>query len=105
MQTDRTHLVLKSNWRSKQRSTPKQNRKLHQSNKRSEGGQAEAQPLTKQTEMAAISWFAKAADAIEAAVEKVLDQGLRTGDIYTEGTRKVSTGEMGSAVAEALAGV
>ena len=41
--------------------------------------------------------------AIEAAVEKVLDQGLRTADIHTEGTRKVSTGEMGAAVAEALA--
>ncbi len=43
------------------------------------------------------------ADAIEAAVERVLDQGLRTADIYTEGTRKVGTEEMGSAVAEALA--
>ena len=43
------------------------------------------------------------ADAIEAAVESVLDKGLRTADIYTDGTRKVSTEEMGSAVAEALA--
>jgi 3-isopropylmalate dehydrogenase len=42
------------------------------------------------------------ADAIEAAVEHVLDQGLRTADIYTEGTRKVGTEEMGSAVADAL---
>ena len=43
------------------------------------------------------------ADAIEAAVEHVLDQGLRTADIYTEGTRKVGTAAMGSAVADALA--
>lgn len=43
------------------------------------------------------------ADAIEAAVESVLDKGLRTADIYTDGTRKVSSEEMGSAVAEALA--
>lgn len=41
--------------------------------------------------------------AIEAAVGKVLDQGYRTADIYTEGTKKVSTVEMGDAVVEALA--
>ncbi|MEC7816391.1 MAG: 3-isopropylmalate dehydrogenase [Pseudomonadota bacterium] len=44
----------------------------------------------------------KAADAIEAAVSKVLDQGLRTGDIMSEGARKVSTREMGEAVLNAL---
>ena len=44
----------------------------------------------------------KAADAIEQAVSLVLDQGLRTGDIYSEGCRKVGTVEMGDAVAEAL---
>ncbi len=43
-----------------------------------------------------------AAEAIEAAVSRVLDQGLRTPDIYTEGTRKVSTSEMGDAVVAAL---
>ncbi|QIL88621.1 3-isopropylmalate dehydrogenase [Microbulbifer harenosus] len=42
------------------------------------------------------------ADAIEAAVSKVLDQGLRTADIYTEGCKKVSTAEMGAAVVAAL---
>jgi 3-isopropylmalate dehydrogenase len=42
------------------------------------------------------------AERIEKAVSKVLDQGLRTGDIYTEGTRKVGTSEMGDAVAAAL---
>jgi thymidylate synthase (FAD) len=33
------------------------------------------------------------ADRIEKAVQKVLAQGLRTADIYTEGTKKVSTDE------------
>ncbi|MBE0493419.1 MAG: 3-isopropylmalate dehydrogenase [Thiomicrospira sp.] len=39
---------------------------------------------------------------IEQAVSKVLDQGLRTGDIYSKGMQKVSTSEMGSAVVKAL---
>jgi 3-isopropylmalate dehydrogenase len=43
-----------------------------------------------------------AAQRIEAAVQKVLAQGLRTGDIYSEGTTKVSTREMGDAVVKAL---
>ncbi|MEK7697169.1 MAG: 3-isopropylmalate dehydrogenase [Pseudomonadota bacterium] len=38
----------------------------------------------------------------EKAVSNVLDQGLRTGDIYTEGTKKVGTKEMGDAVVTAL---
>jgi 3-isopropylmalate dehydrogenase len=42
------------------------------------------------------------ADVIEAAVGKVLDAGYRTVDIYTEGTKKVSTSEMGDAVIAAL---
>lgn len=44
----------------------------------------------------------QAADAIEVAVGKVLDQGLRTADIYTEGTQKVGTEQMGDAVLQAL---
>lgn len=40
---------------------------------------------------------------IENAVQKVLAQGYRTGDIYTEGTKKVGTREMGQAVLDALA--
>jgi len=44
-----------------------------------------------------------AAQRIEAAVKKVLEQGLRTADIYSEGTTKVSTKEMGDAVLKALA--
>ena len=43
-----------------------------------------------------------AAQRIEAAVQKVLAQGLRTGDIYSAGTTKVSTREMGDAVVKAL---
>ena len=43
-----------------------------------------------------------AADAIEQAVSRVLDQGLRTADIYSEGMQKVSTKEMGDAVVAAL---
>ena len=43
-----------------------------------------------------------AADAIEEAVSKVLDQGLRTADIYSDGMQKVSTSDMGAAVVSAL---
>ncbi|MCI4410490.1 MAG: 3-isopropylmalate dehydrogenase [Thiotrichales bacterium] len=39
---------------------------------------------------------------IEGAVGKVLDAGLRTGDIWTEGCQKVSTSQMGDAIADAL---
>jgi 3-isopropylmalate dehydrogenase len=42
------------------------------------------------------------ADRIEAAVGKVLDAGLRTGDIWTEGCTRVSTRQMGDAIAQAL---
>jgi 3-isopropylmalate dehydrogenase len=43
-----------------------------------------------------------AADAIDAAVRRVIDDGLRTGDIFSEGTRRVGTREMGEAIAAAL---
>jgi 3-isopropylmalate dehydrogenase len=43
------------------------------------------------------------ADRIEKAVQKVLQQGLRTADIYTEGTQRVSTVQMGDAVVAAIA--
>ncbi|MDH0199394.1 MULTISPECIES: 3-isopropylmalate dehydrogenase [Comamonas] len=46
-----------------------------------------------------------AAQKIEAAVQKVLANGLRTADIYSEGTTRVSTREMGDAVVAALAAV
>ncbi|EAT13555.1 3-isopropylmalate dehydrogenase [Bermanella marisrubri] len=44
----------------------------------------------------------KAADEIEAAVSRVLDQGLRTADIMSEGMQQVSTAEMGDAVVAQL---
>ncbi len=43
-----------------------------------------------------------AADLIEKAVSNVLDQGYRTADIFSEGTTKVSTVDMGDAVITAL---
>ena len=45
-----------------------------------------------------------AADAIDKAVEKVLNDGYRTGDIFqgTEGEKKVNTREMGDAIIAAL---
>jgi 3-isopropylmalate dehydrogenase len=45
---------------------------------------------------------AEMADRIEKAVSQVLDDGLRTADIYSEGTTKVSTSAMGDAVVAAL---
>lgn len=44
----------------------------------------------------------EAALRIEAAVQSVLTQGLRTADIYSAGTTRVSTSEMGAAVVKAL---
>ena len=43
-----------------------------------------------------------AAERIEAAVKRVLAQGLRTADIHSPGTRLVGTSEMGTAVLQAL---
>lgn len=45
---------------------------------------------------------AEQADRIEQAVQKVLAQGFRTGDIKTEGCKLVGTREMGEAVLKAL---
>ncbi|ODN67714.1 3-isopropylmalate dehydrogenase [Methylophaga muralis] len=42
------------------------------------------------------------ADRIESAVSKVLDQGLRTADIFSAGMTRVTTAEMGDAVVAAL---
>ncbi len=44
----------------------------------------------------------KEADAVEAAVAKVLKDGYRTGDIFSEGCKKVSTSEMGDLIAAAV---
>jgi len=45
---------------------------------------------------------AQSADRIETAVKSVLASGLRTVDIWSEGTQKVSTREMGEAVVKAI---
>jgi 3-isopropylmalate dehydrogenase len=45
-----------------------------------------------------------AADRIESAVQSVLAAGLRTADIWSEGTRKVGTTAMGDAVVAAITG-
>ena len=42
------------------------------------------------------------ADDVESAVKQVLHDGIRTPDIWTEGTEKVSTAEMGQAVIDRL---
>jgi 3-isopropylmalate dehydrogenase len=42
------------------------------------------------------------AQRIEAAVRKVLQQGLRTGDIHEPGMQKVGTTAMGDAVVAAI---
>ncbi len=42
------------------------------------------------------------ADRVEKAVSDVLDKGLRTADIYSEGTEKIGTSEMGDAIIAAL---
>jgi 3-isopropylmalate dehydrogenase len=47
---------------------------------------------------------AEAADRIERAVQAVLSAGLRTGDIWSEGTTRVGTREMGDAVVAAITG-
>ncbi|RQP25675.1 3-isopropylmalate dehydrogenase [Piscinibacter terrae] len=44
----------------------------------------------------------EAADRIESAVKHVLASGLRTGDIWSEGTTRVGTREMGDAVVAAI---
>ena len=69
-------------------------------------GQGVANPLATILSVAMMLRYsldaAQAADAIEQAVSDVLDQGLRTGDIYTEGMTRVGTVEMGDAVVAAL---
>lgn len=69
-------------------------------------GQGVANPLATILSVAMMLRYsldaAHAADRIEAAVSKVLDQGLRTADIMHSGMRQVGTAEMGDAVVAAL---
>ena len=71
-------------------------------------GQGIANPLATIMSAAMMLRFSlnqpEAADRIEAAVARVLEQGLRTVDIYSDGTTKVGTVEMGDAVVKALRG-
>ena len=71
-------------------------------------GQDKANPLATILSAAMLLRYSlnapEAAIAIEKAVSKVLDKGLRTADIYSEGTQIVGCVEMGDAVLGALAG-
>lgn len=71
-------------------------------------GQGVANPLATILSVAMMLRYSlkaeEAARAIEVAVSAVLDQGLRTPDIYSEDARRVSTREMGEAVVTALNG-
>ena len=65
-------------------------------------GQGKANPLATILSVAMMLRYtldcAEAAAAVESAVSRVLDRGLRTADIHTPGHQLVSTGEMGDAV-------
>ena len=69
-------------------------------------GQGKANPLATILSVAMMLRYTlaspEAADAIEQAVSVVLDQGLRTPDIYTDGQQLVTTTGMGDAVIAAL---
>ena len=69
-------------------------------------GQGKANPLATILSVAMMLRYtlgsADAAQVIEQAVSDVLDQGLRTPDIYSDGTRLVGTVEMGEAVLAAV---
>ncbi len=69
-------------------------------------GQGVANPLATLLSVAMMLRYtlgeAGLAQRVEQAVSTVLDQGLRTGDIMSEGMRRVGTAEMGDAVVSAL---
>jgi 3-isopropylmalate dehydrogenase len=69
-------------------------------------GKDVANPLATILSMAMMLRFTlnqpESADRVEAAVRHVLQQGLRTADIWSDGTRRVGTREMGDAVVVAI---
>lgn len=69
-------------------------------------GQNKANPIATILSAAMMLRFSldldKEADAVEAAVQKVLTDGYRTGDIMSEGCKLVGTKEMGDLIAEAI---
>ncbi|MEO1191396.1 MAG: 3-isopropylmalate dehydrogenase [Pseudomonadota bacterium] len=72
-------------------------------------GQAKANPVAMIMSFAMCLRYSfdldEEADLVEAAVRKVLDQGLRTGDIAAPGDKVVTTKEMGEAVRGAMQGL
>lgn len=70
-------------------------------------GQDKANPIATVLSIAMMLRYAfdldKEAAAVEAAVEKVLEDGYRTGDIMSEGCTQVGTVEMGQLICERLA--
>ena len=70
-------------------------------------GQGKANPLGMILSLAMMLRYSfdQAANAqrVEAAVRRVLADGLRTGDIHQPGSTRVGTEEMGDAVVKALA--
>lgn len=71
-------------------------------------GQGRANPIATVLSAAMMMQYSfkdnETARRIECAVDAVLDDGLRTADIFTPGTRLVSTVEMGDAIAAKVAG-
>ncbi|MEO0947630.1 MAG: 3-isopropylmalate dehydrogenase [Cyanobacteria bacterium J06641_5] len=69
-------------------------------------GQDKANPLAMVLSAAMMLRYglseAAAADALEAGVLAVLEAGYRTGDIYSEGTKRVGCQEIGSALLQSL---
>ncbi|QMT41346.1 3-isopropylmalate dehydrogenase [Neisseria shayeganii] len=69
-------------------------------------GQNKANPLATILSLAMLLRYSLNDEAratqVEQAVQKVLEQGYRTGDIFEEGCRRVSCSEMGDAVLAAL---
>lgn len=69
-------------------------------------GQNKANPIATILSAAMLLRFSldldKEADAVEAAVKKVLEEGYRTCDIVSEGTTLVSTTQMGDLIAERI---
>ena len=70
-------------------------------------GQNEANPIATILSAAMMLRYSldldKEADAVEAAVQKVLTDGYRTGDIMSDGCKLVGTREMGDLIADAIA--
>jgi len=71
-------------------------------------GQGSANPLATILSVAMMLRYSldepEMAERIEQAVDEVLDSGLRTPDIWSDGCREVGTAEIGDAVAAALSG-